>query len=127
MATKFKRFQTEYIELKGENRNIGLDLIGHRQNIVEGIKEKIEDLLQQMKEKCPELNAEIIIQEQRLKKQKKFLKDTLSGAKFGRVYADVIIQPSATPGYLDFIENGLGTGEILKTEPGTADEIDTEE
>jgi hypothetical protein len=129
LPRKFKRFETMKFELDTkERKEVGLDIVSHRQKQVEVLEDNKERLLEEMRSQCPEIALQLTAVENNLKKQKKHLKDTNSGLrrKPFSVIADVIVQMSETKGYIEFIENS-GTGVVLLEESGTEDQISTEE
>ena len=111
-------------ELGPDVEKTGLQIISSRQKVIDDLSYEKDYVIEDMKEKCPELAAKLLAIESNLKVQKKYLKESLEGLKNKpfTMFADVIVQPSSTAGYIEFIENN-GTETVLLEIPGTSDDI----
>ena len=122
---KWNRYETMQFELNTEEKEkAGLKIISARQKVIEGLEDEVKNIENIMRKKCPDLAEKLTLAEKKLKVQRKFLKDSISGLKRKpfTIYADVIVQPSSKLGYLEFVENS-GTETVMLEEPGLENQI----
>jgi len=129
MGKKYKRYETlKFVLDTEEKKKAGLSIIASRQKLVEGYSLEKNNLVDMLKKASPDLAEKLLVCEKNFAAEKKILKETIAGIKNEpfTVIANVIVQPSKTPGYIEMVDN-MGTGIILLVEPGIESDISYEE